>query len=123
MPIPYTFPAPPQDWDALGEELQALARVCTFDVRTFEPVWLGLTVNPAIGDGTITVDQWVGAANALDSGTAFRNGVCRIPDADSDIFIESDGGAASWQSTVPHTWAVNDTLSLSLFYRVNLADE
>ena len=56
-----------------------------------------------------------GAVHGFDSGTANRVGVT-ISVGGTGVQISSDGAAASWQSTVPQTWAVNDYLNFSLPY-------
>jgi len=61
-----------------------------------------------LASGVVT--KWVpSAVLGFDNGTAFRTGVS-LHMSTSVFEIESNVAAASWQATVPHTWASGDYL-------------
>lgn len=57
-----------------------------------------------------------GAVYGLDSGTAFRTGVIRIGTSGTSFFMVSHSSSTAWNGTNPHTWAVNDIITVSVTY-------
>lgn len=65
----------------------------------------------------ITIDSaWVGSAYGFDSGVANRSGTSRISPGGTYVTVTSDGGADTWRSTIPQTWANGDYMVLEIEY-------
>lgn len=125
--------------------------------NTFATAWTASSVNPAIGNGTLTAaynryDKMctlradmlmgstttygtgeysfslpftaaasqiaVGSAWALDSGTAFKIGVCVVVPGATTCSIYFDDAPSSASSTQPFTWASGDRLRFEVTYEI-----
>ena len=59
-----------------------------------------------------------GQACALDSGTAFFIGACKIDSGGTVLGVFSNNAGTGWSPSQPFTWAANDRIELSLTYQV-----
>ena len=59
------------------------------------------------------VSQLPSVVTAADSGTTYRTGVA-VYATNTKVSVFSDAIGNSWGNTVPHTWAVNDNIRLSI---------
>lgn len=134
-------------------------QLCQLSRATAGPVWTAVTVNPALGNGTLTYDVdiaegmmqlslhltigsttttgtggWIfdqflpaftatatstGTWVALDSGTAFYTGVCKISATTDNIICFYNTGTDTVKSTIPFTWAAGDTLDLTIRFPIS----
>jgi hypothetical protein len=105
-------------WRRVGQNMEIQAAITLTGAPTAAALRIGLPtgyvidhsalIGEALGSG-----QAVGSAVARDSGTADYVGTVKVLSASTaGVYISSNGAAGEWSSTIPHTWAVNDTLSI-----------
>jgi len=66
----------------------------------------------------VSVAASTGQVWALDSGTAFFIGICRINAGVATLAIFSNNAGSAWSQSQPFTWASGDQIELSLTYQI-----
>lgn len=101
-------------------EYQVINKVCHFDcaftMGSTSAVTgaLSLSALPEVASGATTDSKFPINAVFYDYGTNVTNGYSSInTGASTSVSIKTNSGDAVANATVPHTWAVNDTLTIT----------
>ncbi|WP_352499819.1 collagen-like protein [Mesorhizobium sp. M0058] len=100
-------------WKRAGRSIRVRGRVTMGSTTTYgSGIWsLGF---PSALPGVSSNGRAVGAAQGLDSGTAYLAGACFVADAGTVINMNHHGGTNLWGALIPQTWAVGDEFSIDL---------
>lgn len=84
---------------------------------------MGSTTTFGTGEWSFSVPVVSAAAStgqvwALDDGTAFFIGICRINAGVATLAIFSNNAGSAWSTSQPFTWASTDQIELSLTYQI-----
>lgn len=77
--------------------------------------WIFDGWNPNFNCKATSLGSWY----ALDSGTGYYTGVAKISANSDNIFCFYSGGGDTVKSSIPHTWAVNDTLDITITFPIS----
>lgn len=100
-------------WKRSGRSIRVRGRITMGSTTTYgSGIWsLGL---PTAIPGVTSNGRAVGAAQGLDTGTAYIVGACFIADGGTVINMNHHGGSNLWGQLIPQTWAIGDEFSIDI---------
>jgi hypothetical protein len=100
-------------WKRTGRSIRIRGRITMGSTTTFGSGIYSLGFPTAL-PGVVSNGRAVGAAQGLDSGTAYIAGACFVADGGNVINMVANGNTNLWGALIPQTWAIGDELSIDI---------
>lgn len=105
-------------WRRVGDSMEVQINITMGSTTTYgSGQWYfglpaGYTVDTGkLPEGFGSTHTSLGTANAIDSGTSFKDAHVLYRDS-TQVYVIQDGATSSWQSNSPFTWANTDALGI-----------